>query len=111
MSGEDVSAQRGLLEVHFRKRIPVYYSADKDAVLVTTLLDHLAGCNDFVSVSQLLAAAQMQEMNLTKDDLIRILRLMERDHYLQRNDDGLYQFRFELIKRWLNLASMTPIRR
>jgi len=88
---------------HFRKRIPVYYSAEKDAVLVTTLLDHLAGCNDFVSVSQLLSAVQMQGTNANRDDLIRILRLMERDHYLRRNDEGLYHFRFELIKRWWKL--------
>ncbi len=85
---------------HFRQRIPVYYSAEKDAALVTLLLDHLAGCSDFLGVSDLLAAVQMQEMKLSRDDLIRILRLMERDHYLKRNEDGLYQFRFELIQRW-----------
>jgi len=88
---------------HFRKRIPIYYSVEKDAVLVTTLLDHLAECEEFVSVAQLLNAVQMQGALVNRDDLIRVLRLMERDHYLQRNDDGLYQFRFEMIKRWWKL--------
>ncbi len=88
---------------HFRKRIPVYYAAEKDAQLVITLLDHLAGCELPVSIADLLAAVQMQAITVTRDDLIRILRLMERDHYLQRNEAGLYQFRFELIKRWWKL--------
>jgi hypothetical protein len=88
---------------HFRKRIPIYYSAEKDAQLVTALLDHLAGCSQLLSVGDLLAAVQMQGLSVTRDDLIRVLRLMERDHYLQRNDDGLYQFRFELVKRWWKL--------
>ncbi len=88
---------------HFRKRIPIYYSNEKDAVLVAALLDHLADSNDFVPVNQLMSAVQMQGVTVIRDELIRILRLMERDHYLQRNDDGLYQFRFELIKRWWKL--------
>ena len=58
---------------------------------------------NFESVAELLNAVQMQGAAVNRDDLIRVLRLMERDHYLQRNDDGLYQFRFELIKRWCKL--------
>ncbi|MCA9012873.1 MAG: ATP-binding protein [Planctomycetaceae bacterium] len=88
---------------HFRKRIPVYYAQEQDARLVTTIMDHLAGCPDFISLNDLLSAVQMQGVTVNRDELIRVLRLMERDHYLRRNDDGHYQFRFELIKRWWKL--------
>lgn len=88
---------------HFRKRIPVYYAKEQDARLVTTVMDHLAGCPDFVSLNDLQSAVQIQGITVSRDELIRVLRLMERDHYLRRNDDGHYQFRFELIKRWWKL--------
>jgi hypothetical protein len=88
---------------HFRKRIPVYYANEHDARLVTVIMDHLAGCADFISLNDLLSAVQIQGITVNRDELIRVLRLMERDHYLRRNDDGLYQFRFELIKRWWKL--------
>lgn len=82
---------------------PVYYAQEQDARLVTTIMDHLAGCPDFISLNDLLSAVQIQGVTVDRDELIRVLRLMERDHYLRRNDDGHYQFRFELIKHWWKL--------
>lgn len=40
---------------------------------------------------------------MTFDDhekLRRLLALLEQDHYLKRDMDGRYQFRFPLIRRW-----------
>jgi hypothetical protein len=38
-----------------------------------------------------------------RDDLLRLLRLMDADHYLVRDIDGGYRFRFPLIRRWWKL--------
>lgn len=38
-----------------------------------------------------------------RDDLLRLLRLMDADHYLIRDTDGGYRFRFPLIRRWWKL--------
>ena len=35
-----------------------------------------------------------------REALLSLLKLLVQDHYLSRDSDGAYQFRFPLIKRW-----------
>jgi hypothetical protein len=35
-----------------------------------------------------------------RERLLRLLSLLERDHYLQRQVDGAFGFRFPLLRRW-----------
>jgi len=39
-----------------------------------------------------------------RDLLIELLKLIEQDHYLARNNEGRYEFQFPLLKRWWILA-------
>ncbi|MEX0819260.1 MAG: hypothetical protein WD070_06695 [Pirellulaceae bacterium] len=89
---------------HFRDRIAVYYRQDQDAKLVRLILDVLATDAQARSVSQLLNAVNAQSTEFDdRDKLVQILRLLERDHYVSRDPDGNYQFRFPLIRRWWKL--------
>lgn len=59
---------------------------------------------DSMSVDQILDAPRSGEATIkNRNDLLRLLRLMDADHYLSRETDGTYKFRFPLIRRWWKL--------
>ena len=88
---------------HFRSRIRIYYGNIADARLVELILDALCD-QDLTTVNDLvnLINAQTAEFD-DRGNLIRVLRLMERDHYVSRDMEGRYRFRFPLIRRWWKL--------
>lgn len=93
---------------HYRDRIPIYYGADSEQA-VLGILDGIAaraaGPEPIaVSVNDLLAEAKASGTLDDRDRLIRLLRLMEQDHYLSRDASGGYRFRFPLLQRWWRLA-------
>ncbi len=89
---------------HFRKRIPAYYKEGKNAKLVGLILDGLAIAQEPIGVAQLQNTINTWSAEFDdKDELVRVLRLMERDHYLRRDSDGRIGFRFPLIRRWWTL--------
>lgn len=89
---------------HFRERIRIYYQDPQDAKLVNLILDTMATADEAQSLTNLLNAVNSQTAEFDdRDNLIRVLRLMERDHYLTRDSDGNYEFRFPLIRRWWKL--------
>lgn len=83
---------------HYRERIPIYYG--EDAKAVTAILDELAASREQASVNDLLALLKAASAFDDRDRLVRLLSLMERDHYLKRDADGAFGFRFPLIRRW-----------
>ena len=83
--------------LHYRERIPIYYGADEKAVLL--VLDQLV-VSETASVSELLRMLSGASNFDDRERLLRLLSLMECDHYLKRNEDGSYRFRFPLIRRW-----------
>jgi hypothetical protein len=84
--------------LHYRERIPIYYRDDQTAVC--HILDEVAGKQATASVSELLAMLKGSTTFDNKERLLRLLTLMERDHYLKRDQEGRYIFRFPLIRRW-----------
>ena len=92
---------------HYRDRLTVYYPNDDDADNVAIILDVLAtteAAADSRSVDQLFDEARSVGATLKdRNDLLRLLRLMDADHYLSRETDGTYKFRFPLIRRWWKL--------
>lgn len=84
--------------LHYRERIPIYYHDDQKVVFL--ILDQLASQPTSASVSDLLAMIKGASDFDNRERLLRILSLMERDHYLKRDEDGRYCFRFPLIRRW-----------
>ena len=84
--------------LHYRERIPIYYGEDQKAVRL--ILDAMAEERKTASVGELLATLKATSEFDDRDHLLRLLSLMERDHYLKRDQDGFYHFRFPLIRRW-----------
>jgi hypothetical protein len=87
--------------IHYRERISTYYPGDEKSVLL--ILDDLAASNKSTSVNDLLAMLKGASKFDDRERLLRLLLLMERDHYLKREEDGRIQFRFPLIRRWWKL--------
>ncbi len=89
---------------HFRTRINTYYQDPKDAELVRLILDCLAPNVIPASLNDMHGRIEARlEEHLDRERLLKVLRLMGRDHYLSRNPEGAYQFRFPLIRRWWKL--------
>src|SRR5258708_5209694 len=84
--------------LHYRERIPIYYRKEQKAVFL--MLDKLASRSGTSSVAELLAMLKGASTFDDRERLLRLLSLMERDHYLKRDEDGRYHFRFPLIRRW-----------
>lgn len=87
--------------IHYRERISTYYPEDQKTV--SLILDHLAVEQGTISVGELLAMLKGASQFDDRERLVRLLSLMERDHYLKRDEDGRYHFRFPLIRRWWKL--------
>ncbi len=84
--------------LHYRERIPIYYGGDHKTVFL--ILDEFAGRPDSVEVDELFAVIKSGIAFDDRERLLRLLSLMERDHYLKREIDGRYRFRYPLLRRW-----------
>jgi hypothetical protein len=84
--------------LHYRERISTYYPDDKKTV--SLILDDLAVSSKNPSVGELLTLLKGASQFDDRDRLLGLLSLMERDHYLKRDEGGCFQFRFPLIRRW-----------
>ena len=87
--------------LHYRERISTYYP--KDEKVVCHVLDHLAAKPEPASANELLSMLKGVCPFDDRERLLKLLSLMARDHYLQPSEDGRYQFRFPLIRRWWKL--------
>ena len=85
---------------HFRQRIGSYYP--KKEQLVTTVLDFLAKRTEPASVDEILKATK-KHMKNDRNQILDLLKLLQRDHYLTRTAQGHFRFRFPLIQRWCAL--------
>ena len=86
---------------HYRERIDIYYREPSDAKLVRLILDALAVSGGPTSLNELIDLLNAQSDQYDdRSYLIKILRLMEQDHYLRRNESGHYEFRFPIVRRW-----------
>jgi len=98
---------------HFRERLKIYYSgqltdADGKAVekapVAKTLLSHLAVATEPQSIDQCNADLKSRMRFENRDAVIELLKSLAMDHYLTRDEDGRYRFRFPLIQKWWILA-------
>lgn len=92
---------------HYRTRLSSYYPDNDDARNAAIILDVLTLADDpadSLAVDNILERASGRGSTVTdRDDLLRLLRLMDADHYLSRDTAGGYRFRFPLIRRWWKL--------
>jgi hypothetical protein len=83
---------------HYRTRLPLYYGKDEPLVLLA--LDAVAASDAPIPFEalrrQLISQTQLAQPERLRD----LLKLLQQDHYLDRDADGGYRFRFPLIRRW-----------
>lgn len=87
--------------IHYRERISSYYPAHQKTVLL--ILDHLAIKQDGVLINDLLTMLKSSSTFDDRERLLLLLPMMVRDHYLRRDEEGRFLFRFPLIRRWWKL--------
>jgi hypothetical protein len=83
---------------HYRTRLPTYYG--KDEALVLLILDAVAAASEPLALNSIRKALSAQTAFDDTEELLKLLKLLQQDHYLERNDKGNYAFRFPLIRRW-----------
>ena len=84
---------------HYRTRLAKYYPDDNDEEIALAVLDSLAVSPDPIPFKEL--ARQVRSKVTTEDEKIRsVLKLLLKDHYLERDEQGRYAFRLEIIRRW-----------
>ncbi|OAI00559.1 hypothetical protein [Methylomonas methanica] len=88
---------------HYQDRIPTYYGNNTES-LVLSLLDSVAVRGKPTPVNELLQELKNMGLQIDREQLLRLLRAVEQDHYLARDAQGLYQFKFPLLKRWWMLS-------
>ncbi len=81
---------------HYRERIDTYYPGQ--AALALMALDTLALASEPQSVDQLLATVKSRQ-DCDREALLKLLKALALDHYVQRAGSG-YEFRFPLIRQW-----------
>ena len=88
---------------HYRERISTYYGKIFEHA-VLEILDEIAVSAEAVSINDLLTILKNTGVLDDREQLIELLRLIEQDHYLIRNNDGHYHFQFPLLQRWWKLS-------
>ncbi|HXP63344.1 MAG TPA: hypothetical protein VN829_22775 [Dongiaceae bacterium] len=83
---------------HYSNRLRLYYKEDEKLVLV--ILDAVAAAETPLSFQAIWKQIGSQILFEDQEHLRNLLRLLEQDHYLQRDTSRRYTFRFPLIRRW-----------
>lgn len=96
---------------HYVNRLGIYYGPDRKPV-VLAVLDELAAAENILSIDALHIQLQTKRFpesshsgkDITsgnRETLLGLLKLLRNDHYVRQHpDDGSFEFRFTLIKRW-----------
>lgn len=84
---------------HYRQRIGIYYSP-AEASLALGLLDAVAGSSKPLIFDELFNLLKHRQVTEDREEALRLLKLLQSDHYLLQETNGAYRFRFPLIKRW-----------
>ena len=88
---------------HYRERISTYYGEEYEKSALD-ILDALAIEAKGMSINELLSNLKNTGALDDREKLIDLLKLIEQDHYLSKNNDGHYYFQFPLLQRWWKLS-------
>jgi uncharacterized protein len=83
---------------HYEERTLAYYGSQRGECLA--LLDAVASSKHAISVQEAIKRAKAAYPAVAQQDWIELTRLLERDHYFQRNTEGEIGFKFTVVKRW-----------
>jgi hypothetical protein len=82
---------------HFRDRISTYYPNDEGAVLA--ILDCVAARDKPISIQELLAALK-HGGPVDAERVRELIRLLQHDHYVHRDNTGAFTFFANTLRRW-----------
>lgn len=84
---------------HYRERVNTYYS-DGEQPIVLAILDVLAAESQPFARLFNLVKSRVAVLDEEKERVRHLVRLLQRDHYIELSADDVYRFRFPLIQRW-----------
>jgi transcriptional regulator with XRE-family HTH domain len=88
---------------HYRERINTLY-ARAEQPLAFGILDELAATETALPIRELLARLDVYGVGKEPELVRKILMLLGRDHYIVKQPDSAYRFKFPLIKRYWQLS-------
>ena len=83
---------------HYEERTLAYYGKQRAECLA--LLDAVASSIDALPIADAIKRARAANPLVEQQQWIELSRLLERDHYFQRHEDGHVGFKFSVVKRW-----------
>jgi len=87
---------------YYRERISTYYEP-QDQLFALSILDSLSTSGGYVPFDSLLNLVKSQIITEDRENCLRVVTILLRDHYLTQDRNGHYAFRLNLIKRsWRN---------
>jgi hypothetical protein len=84
---------------YYRERIRTYYPDEEEAIALAAL-DGLCGLDAPTPFSEVLNRVRHRVDNADEETVRDVVHLLGRDHYLNRNSDGDWSFRYEIVRRW-----------
>jgi uncharacterized protein len=83
---------------HYEERTQEYYGTQRPQCLA--LLDAVAASAAPLSVADAIKRAKGTHLNVGPEEWQDLIRLLQRDHYFVRDDQGDLDFKFSVVKRW-----------
>lgn len=83
---------------HYEERTLAYYGPQRAECLA--LLDAVASSTDAMPIPDAIRRAKAACPLVGQQQWIELSRLLERDHYFARDEDGKIGFKFTVVKRW-----------
>jgi len=83
---------------HYRERLDSYYD-DKQRPYALNLLDILAAADGSLSFDELFSGIKQESETQDKEMARKVLRLLEQDYYIYKQDSR-FQFRYPLIQKY-----------
>jgi hypothetical protein len=84
---------------YYQSRLTTYYGA-AEAELALHALDVLASADRPLSFSELQNLVNHKTPSAKNETFRDVLQLLLKDHYLARDTDGAYRFRYAIVKIW-----------
>jgi hypothetical protein len=84
---------------YYQTRLTTYYGTI-EAQLALHALDALAAFDRPVAFSELLNLVKHKTPDAEEELFRQVLQVLLKDHYLFKNQDGTYTFRYSIVQRW-----------
>lgn len=88
---------------YYEERLNTYYSL-ADARVALSALDALCDAADPLAFGELTNLVRYKVEVISDEEMRGVLKVLMKDHYLQRDSEGRYTFRYSIVQRWWRYA-------